>query len=64
MTPGLVFALGAFVCFGASDLIYKRAAAAGIESRQLAMLQSWVFGPSVTAYAWAAGALDPQPSAL
>jgi hypothetical protein len=29
MTPGLGFALGAMVCFGASDLIYKRAAAAG-----------------------------------
>ncbi len=64
MTPGLVFALGAMICFGASDLIYKRAAAAGIQSRHFAMLQSWVFGPSVTLYAWATGTLDPHASAL
>lgn len=64
MTPGLGFALGAMICFGASDLIYKRAAGAGIQSRHFAMLQSWVFGPSVTLYAWATGALDPHPSAL
>src|SRR6185369_7768012 len=64
MTPGLAFALGAMLCFGASDIVYKRAAATGISSRQFMMLQSWVFGPSVTVYAWATGALDPHPSAL
>src|SRR5512140_1325821 len=64
MTPGLAFALGAMICFGASDLIYKRAAAAGIQSRHFAMLQSWVFGPSVTLYAWTTGTLHPHLSAL
>ena len=55
MTPGLSFALGAMVCFGASDLIYKRAATAGIEASQFIMLQAWVFCPGITLYAWATG---------
>ena len=46
MTPGLGFALGAMVCFGASDLIYKRAAAAGIEAGEFLMLQAWIFCPA------------------
>jgi uncharacterized membrane protein len=64
MTPGLSCALGAMVCFGLSDLIYKRAAATGAEARQFIMLQAWVFCPAVTLYAWATGTLDPQPAAL
>ena len=64
MTPGLGFALGAMLCFGAGDLIYKRAAAKGIQSGHFAMLQAWVFCPSVTLYAWLSGTLDPHASAL
>ena len=64
MTPGLSFALGAMVCFGASDLIYKRAATADIEASQFIMLQAWVFCPGITLYAWATGTLDPHLSAL
>ncbi len=64
MTPGLGFALGAMLCFGASDLIYKRAAAAGIEASQFIMLQAWVFCPGITLYAWATGTLDVHYSAL
>ena len=64
MTPGLGFALGAMLCFGASDLVYKRAAAAGIQPKHFAMLQAWVFLPGVTTYAWATGTLDPHASAL
>ena len=52
------------VCFGASDLIYKRAAMRGVDGRQFAMLQSWVFVPSVTAYAWLTGTLDVHWSAI
>ena len=37
MTPGLGFALGAMACFGVSDLIYKRGAAAGIQSGEFLM---------------------------
>lgn len=64
MTPGLGFALGAMLCFGVGDLIYKRAAAAGIEAGQFVMLQAWVFCPGITLYAWLTGTLDPHLSAL
>ena len=64
MTPGLAFALVAMVCFGVSDLIYKRAAAAGIEAGEFVMLQAWVFGPGVTVYAWLTGTLALHASAL
>jgi uncharacterized membrane protein len=64
MTPGLGFALVAMLLFGASDLIYKRAAAAGIEASQFIMLQAWVFCPGITLYAWVTGTLDPHLSAL
>jgi uncharacterized membrane protein len=64
MTPGIGFALAAMVCFGAGDLIYKRAAAKGIEARHFAMLQAFVFCPAVTIYALATGTLHPHTSAL
>ncbi len=64
MTPGLGFALVAMLCFGVGDLIYKRAAAAGIEPGQFVMLQAWVFCPGMTLYAWLTGTLDPHWSAL
>ncbi len=63
MTPGLGFALGAMLCFGAADLIYKRAAANGIAARHFAMLQAWVFCPGVTLYAWLTGRLALDISA-
>ena len=64
MTPGLGFALVAMVCFGVSDLIYKRGSAAGIEAGEFVMLQGWVFCPGVTLYAWFTGTLDLHLSAL
>ena len=63
MTPGLGFALGAMACFGASDLIYKRGAAAGIPSGDFLMAQAWMFCPGVTLYAWLTGNLDIHASA-
>jgi drug/metabolite transporter (DMT)-like permease len=64
MTPGLGFALAAMVCFGVSDLVYKRGAAAGIEAGEFVMLQSWVFCPAVTLYAWLTGTLALNLSTL
>jgi drug/metabolite transporter (DMT)-like permease len=64
MTPGLGFALGAMACFGASDLIYKRGAAAGVKAGDLIMLQAWIFCPGVTLYAWLTDTLHPHVSAL
>jgi drug/metabolite transporter (DMT)-like permease len=51
LTPGIAYALGAMLCFGLSDLVYKRGAAAGAPPHQFLMVQSWVFTPSVVLYA-------------
>jgi uncharacterized membrane protein len=64
MTPGLGFALGAMLCFGVSDLIYKRGATAGIKAGEFLMAQAWIFCPGVTLYAVATGTLDLHLSAL
>jgi drug/metabolite transporter (DMT)-like permease len=64
MTPGIGLALLAMVCFGAGDLVYKRAAAAGIEARHFVMLQAWFYCPSVTLYAIARHRLVLAPAAL
>jgi drug/metabolite transporter (DMT)-like permease len=64
MTPGIGFALGAMLCFGASDLIYKRGAAAGFTASEFLMSQAWIFCPGVTLYAWLTGTLHPHVSAL
>jgi len=64
MTPGIGFALGAMLCFGVSDLIYKRCAAAGFSAGEFLMSQAWIFCPGVTLYAWLTGTLHPQLSAL
>lgn len=64
MTPGLGFALGAMACFGVSDLIYKRGAAAGIPSADFLMAQAWMFCPGVTLYAWLSGNLHVHLPAL
>ena len=64
MTPGLGLALGAMLCFGVADLIYKRAAAAGISAGEYSMLQPWTFCPGITLYAWLTGTLDLHASAL
>jgi drug/metabolite transporter (DMT)-like permease len=64
MTPGIGLALVAMICFGAGDLIYKRAAAAGIEARHFIMLQAWFFCPLVTIYALVRQQLVLEPAAL
>jgi uncharacterized membrane protein len=64
MTLGLGLALGAMVCFGASDLIYKRGAAAGIRAGEFLMSQAWIFCPGVTLYAFLTGTLHLQLPAL
>ena len=64
MTPGIGLAVFAMISFGAGDLIYKRAAAAGIEARHFLMLQAWFFCPLVTLYALARQKLVLEPAAL
>jgi uncharacterized membrane protein len=60
MTPGIGFALAAMICFGLGDLIYKRAAASGVASRPFIMMQSWLYCPGITLYAWLTGTLHPD----
>ena len=57
MTPSLDFALGAMVCFGVGDLIYKRGAAAGIKAGDFLIAQATFFCPGVTLYGLATGHL-------
>jgi drug/metabolite transporter (DMT)-like permease len=57
MTPGVAYALGAMLCFGLGDLVYKRGAAAGAPPHHFLMVQSWVFAPSVVLYAMVTGSL-------
>jgi drug/metabolite transporter (DMT)-like permease len=64
MTPGIGLALGAMLCFGMGDLLYKRAAQAGIESRHFIMLQAWAFCPTITLYALLTDNLHVRPSAI
>lgn len=58
MSPGIQYALGAMLLFGVGDLIYKRGAAAGALPHQFLMVQSWVFLPTVAAYALLTGSLS------
>jgi drug/metabolite transporter (DMT)-like permease len=64
MTPGLGFALGAMLCFGIGDLVYKRAATTGVPSHQFIMMQSWIYCPGITLYAWLSGTLHLGTAAL
>lgn len=64
MPSALTCALGALLCFGIGDLIYKQGAAAGAEPHQFLMFQSWFFTPMVIAYGLLTGQLIPSPGAL
>ena len=58
MTPDIVYALGALVCYGLGDIIYKRAAIAGLAAEQLLLGQAWFFCPAVLGYGWVTGTLE------
>ena len=54
---GIALALGAMLLIGCADVVYKRGAAAGAPAHQFLMVQTWVFFPTVTAYALISGSL-------
>ena len=58
MTSSILFGIGALILFGISDLIYKRAARAGIPTHQFLMVQSSLYTPPVVLYGWWTGTLD------
>lgn len=53
MTQPIAFAIVAMICYGLSDFVYKRAAAAGIRADRFLMGQAWCFLPLVILYALA-----------
>lgn len=63
MSHALLLALGAMLLFGLGDLIYKRAAIAGVPAHQFLMGQAWLFAPSVITLALVSGA-PITPAAL
>jgi drug/metabolite transporter (DMT)-like permease len=64
MPQPLLDALLAMVCYGLSDFIYKRAAAAAVRSDHFLMAQAWFFCPIVILYAFATHTLVLVPAAL
>jgi drug/metabolite transporter (DMT)-like permease len=50
--------------FGLGDLVYKRGAAAGAQAHHFLMVQTWVFLPTVIAYALLTGTLHFAPASL
>jgi uncharacterized membrane protein len=60
----LQLAVAAMLLFGLGDLIYKRGAAAGAPAHQFLMVQTWVFLPTVIAYALLSGTLRFVPASL
>jgi drug/metabolite transporter (DMT)-like permease len=57
MSAGIEYALGAMLCFGIGDLIYKRGAATGAQPHHFLMVQSLVFTPTIFLYGLLSGSL-------
>jgi len=64
MTQGIAFALAAMVFYGLADLVYKRAAVAGVPPHQFMMVQTWFFLALTTLYGVVSGSLVFVPAAL
>jgi drug/metabolite transporter (DMT)-like permease len=63
MKSDIAYALGAMVCYGVGDFIYKRAAATGVAADQFLMGQGWVFCPAAIGYSWITETLHATPYA-
>jgi drug/metabolite transporter (DMT)-like permease len=64
MASGICLALGAMVCLGISDIVYKRGAAAGIKPHHFLAAQAWCFAPGVALYGLVTGTLELKPYIL
>ena len=58
MAQGVWLALGAMVCLGLADLVYKRGAAIGVKPHHFLMAQAWCFAPAVVLYGLVTGTLE------
>lgn len=64
MTAGFGLALGAMICLGLGDVVFKRGAAAGVKPHHFLMAQACCFAPGVFFYAFATGTLELEPYML
>jgi drug/metabolite transporter (DMT)-like permease len=64
MSSDIAYAVAALVCYGLSDVIYKRAASAGLAAQHFLMAQAWIFCPATILYAALTGTLRFGPAAL
>src|SRR3954464_9071172 len=64
MSQTIAYALGAMVCYGVCDFIYKQAATAGIRADHFLMVQAWFFCSLVILYALASGTMVLDPAVL
>ncbi len=64
MSSALAFAFGALVANGLFDVVYKRAAAAGVAAHVLVMTQAWCFTALIVAFGLATGTLVWDAAAL
>lgn len=58
MSTGILLAIGALVCFGVSDAIYKHAARVGLPTHQFLMVQASLYTPPVVLYGFVTGTLQ------
>jgi len=58
MAQDVWLALGAMVCLGLADLVYKRGAAVGVKPHHFLMAQAWCFAPAVVLYGLVTGTLE------
>jgi uncharacterized membrane protein len=64
MSEAIAYAVGAMLFYGLADLVYKRAAAAGVKAHHFMMVQAFFFAPTVLIYGLATGMLEYHPAAL
>jgi len=64
MTAAIVYAVGAMICLGLTDIMYKRAAAAAVRPHHFLMVQAWIFAPTILAYGVLSGDLRLELPAL
>ena len=64
LNQSILYAIGAMICYGFTDFIYKQGANAGIRAEHFLMVQGWCFLPLVILYALATHSLVLDPTAL
>ncbi|HLJ62119.1 MAG TPA: EamA family transporter [bacterium] len=64
MTSEIAYALAALICYGLGDVIYTRAASAGLAADHFLTGQAWFFCPAIVVYAWITGTLEFTPPAI